>query len=51
MAVQKVAGPAVKTIVELGPGVHVGEMSLVDDAVTSARVTAVVPTQVFEISR
>lgn len=51
VAVQKVAGSAVKTIVELGPGVHVGEMSLVDEAPTSARVTAVEPTEAFEISR
>jgi CRP-like cAMP-binding protein len=40
VVVQRVDGPAVTRIVELGPGNHVGEMSLVDAAPTSARVIA-----------
>jgi tetratricopeptide (TPR) repeat protein len=40
-----------RLLTELGAGAHVGEMSLIDDAPTSAQVTAVEPTEVFEISR
>lgn len=40
-----------RTLAELMPGAHVGEMSLIDDAPTSAEVTAVADTEVFEISR
>lgn len=38
--VQRVAETQVTDLVELGPGSHVGEMSLVDQAPTSARVVA-----------
>ncbi|MFO8058281.1 MAG: cyclic nucleotide-binding domain-containing protein [bacterium] len=38
--VQRVEGGQVSELVELGPGSHVGEMSLVDRAPTSARVVA-----------
>lgn len=52
VVVQRVEGEAVKTLVELGPGSHVGEMSLVDDAPTSARVVAGAEgTEAFEITR
>jgi len=50
--VQRVAGDEVTNIVELSPGVHVGEMSLVDDGPTSARVAAAQDdTEAFEITR
>ena len=50
--IQRVAGEQVTNIVELGTGVHVGEMSLMDDGPTSARVTAAKDeTEVFEITR
>lgn len=40
-----------RTLAELAPGAHVGEMSLIDDAPTSAEVTALEDTEVFEIQR
>jgi CRP-like cAMP-binding protein len=50
--VQRVEGQSVTKVAELGPGSHVGEMSLVDMAPTSARVIAGASgAQVFEISR
>ncbi len=50
--IQRVAGDEVTNIVELSEGVHVGEMSLVDDGPTSARVTAAGDdTEAFEITR
>jgi tetratricopeptide (TPR) repeat protein len=49
--VQRVEGDKVSELVELGPGAHVGEMSLVDSAPTSARVVAGDQgAEVFEIS-
>ncbi|MBI5508484.1 MAG: cyclic nucleotide-binding domain-containing protein [Deltaproteobacteria bacterium] len=38
-------------LVELGPGQYVGEMALIDDAPTSANVTAVVDTHAFKLGR
>lgn len=50
--VQSVAGDKVTDLAELGPGSHVGEMSLIDDAPTSARVSAGPEgTGAFEITR
>jgi len=50
--IQRVSGDQVTNIVELSPGVHVGEMSLIDEGPTSARVTASSDeTEAFEITR
>jgi len=50
--IQRVDGDKVTDIVELQPGVHVGEMSLVDDGPTSARVIAAREgAEAFEITR
>jgi CRP-like cAMP-binding protein len=49
--VERVDNSVVKFLTELGTGSHVGEMSLIDDAPTSAQVMAIEPTSVFEISR
>lgn len=50
--VQHVSRGTVADIVELGPGSHFGEMSLIDDSPTSARVSALEDgTEVFEITR
>jgi tetratricopeptide (TPR) repeat protein len=52
VVVQRLEGPKVNVLVELGPGSHVGEMSLVDQAPTSARVVAGGEgTEAFEITR
>ena len=52
VVVQRVDGHSVVDLVQLGPGNHVGEMSLVDNANTSARVIAGDGgAEVFEISR
>ena len=50
--VQRVEGDKISVLVELGPGAHVGEMSLVDQAPTSARVVAGPEgAELFEITR
>lgn len=50
--IQRVSGDQVTNIVELPAGVYVGEMSLIDDGPTSARVTAASDdTEAFEITR
>ena len=49
--VERIESQLVRLLTELGSGAHVGEMSLIDDAPTSAQVTAIEPTSVFEISR
>jgi tetratricopeptide (TPR) repeat protein len=51
VSVQRVAGEQAKEVAILHAGDHVGEMSLVDEAVTSARVVARTPVVAFEISR
>jgi tetratricopeptide (TPR) repeat protein len=52
VSVQRVEGGQTTTLVELGPGAHVGEMSLVDQAPTSARVAAAAEgAEAFEITR
>jgi tetratricopeptide (TPR) repeat protein len=51
VSVQRVEGEQAKEVAVLGPGDHVGEMSLVDEAPTSARVVAKSEVRVFEISR
>jgi tetratricopeptide (TPR) repeat protein len=52
VVVMRVEGQNATKIVELGPGAHVGEMSLIDNAPTSARVVAGPNgAQVFEITR
>jgi tetratricopeptide (TPR) repeat protein len=52
VVVQRATGDKVATLVELGPGSHVGEMSLVDEAPTSARVVAGKDgAEAFEITR
>lgn len=52
VAVQRVDGGKTTLIVELGPGSHVGEMSLVDEAPTSARVAAGAEgAEAFEMTR
>lgn len=52
VAVQRVEAGKVAELVQLGPGNHVGEMALVDDANTSARVAAAAEgAQAFEITR
>ncbi|MEM7247072.1 MAG: cyclic nucleotide-binding domain-containing protein [Acidobacteriota bacterium] len=49
--VEKTSGGDTITLAELGAGAAVGEMSLLDDSPTSARVSAVEPTTVLSISR
>jgi CRP-like cAMP-binding protein len=44
-------GEREREVAVLGPGEYVGEMSLVDDGPTSARVTAKSRTVTFEVSR
>jgi CRP/FNR family transcriptional regulator, cyclic AMP receptor protein len=52
VAVQRIEAGKTTELVQLGPGNHVGEMSLVDDANTSARVVAAPEgAQAFEITR
>ena len=50
-SVQRLEGEKVVEVAVLGPGHHVGEMSLVDEAPTSARVVAKGKVVAFEISR
>jgi tetratricopeptide (TPR) repeat protein len=50
-AVKKVTPEKEIDLVQLGPGSPVGEMSLFDDAPTSARVVAAGPLEVFEITK
>lgn len=45
--VTKVEGASEQTLAELGAGAHLGEMSLLDDTPTSARVTAVEPVDAY----
>ena len=49
--VERLDNGLVRPLTEIGPGSHVGEMSLIDDVPTSAQVTAVEATEVFAISR
>jgi CRP-like cAMP-binding protein len=49
--VVSVQGSATKPLATLGPGAYVGEISLVDDAPTSARVVAKSPVRALVISR
>lgn len=49
--VERIEGNCVRPLAELASGAHVGEMSLIDAAPTSARVTAIEPTEAFEILR
>ena len=51
LMVQRVEGDKVKDLVELKPGAHVGEMSLVDNAPTSARVKTQEDSELFQITR
>ena len=51
LLVQRVEGDKVKDLVELKPGSHVGEMSLVDNAPTSARVKTKEDSELFQITR
>ena len=51
ISVQRVDGEKAKEVAVLNPGDHVGEMSLVDEALTSARVVARGEVKAFEISR
>ncbi len=51
VSIQRVEGDHSKEVAVLGPGSHVGEMSLVDEAPTSARVVAKGTVKAFEISR
>ncbi len=51
VSVQRIEGDHAKEVAVLGPGDHVGEMSLVDEAPTSARVVAKGTVKAFEISR
>jgi tetratricopeptide (TPR) repeat protein len=51
VSVLRVEGDQAKEVAVLGPGDHVGEMSLVDEAPTSARVVAKSEVRLFEISR
>jgi tetratricopeptide (TPR) repeat protein len=49
--VERIESESRRQLAELGAGTHLGEMSLIDDAPTSAQVTALEPTEAFEISR
>jgi tetratricopeptide (TPR) repeat protein len=51
VSVQRVEGDKVTEVAVLGEGDHVGEMSLVDESPTSARVVAKGTVVVFEVSR
>ncbi len=51
VSVLRVEGDQTKEVAVLGAGDHVGEMSLVDEAPTSARVVAKTEVRLFEISR
>ncbi len=51
VAVLRVEGESQTAVAELGAGDHVGEMALVDESPTSARVVAKEPVLAFEISR
>ena len=51
ISVQLLDGEQAKEVAVLKPGDHVGEMSLVDEALTSARVVAKGEVKAFEISR
>jgi CRP-like cAMP-binding protein len=51
VSVQRVEGQRVTEVTTLGPGSHVGEMSLIDEQPTSARVVAKGTVVVFEIGR
>jgi len=51
VAVIRVEGERQTAVAELGAGDHVGEMALVDESPTSARVVAKEPVLAFEISR
>jgi tetratricopeptide (TPR) repeat protein len=51
VSVQRLEGEKTTDVTTLGPGDHVGEMSLVDEANTSARVIAQGLVRVFEVSR
>jgi tetratricopeptide (TPR) repeat protein len=51
VSVQRIEGQQAKEVAVLGPGDHVGEMALVDESPTSARVVAKGQVTAFEISR
>ena len=51
LKVQRVENGRAKDLVELKPGAHVGEMSLVDNAPTSARVVTSEDAELFQITR
>ncbi len=51
VSVQRVEGQRVTEVTTLGPGSHVGEMSLIDEQPTSARVVAKGTVVAFEIGR
>jgi len=51
LLVQRIEGGKAKDLVELKPGAHVGEMSLVDNAPTSARVITKEDSELFQITR
>jgi tetratricopeptide (TPR) repeat protein len=51
VSVQRIEGDKAKEVAVLGPGDHLGEMSLVDESPTSARVVANGDVVAFEISR
>jgi tetratricopeptide (TPR) repeat protein len=51
VSVQLVQGEQAKEVAELSEGAHVGEMSLVDESPTSARVVAKDSVVAFEVSR
>ncbi len=51
VSIQRIEGDHAKEVAVLGPGDHVGEMSLVDEAPTSARVVAKGTVKAFEASR
>jgi CRP-like cAMP-binding protein len=51
VSILRVEGSQVKEVASLGEGDHVGEMSLVDESPTSARVVAKGAVVAFEVSR
>lgn len=51
VVVKKVTSDAEKVLVKVGPGNLLGEMSLIDDSKTSARVVADAESQAFEITK